>query len=170
MDGHNVDIGEDNLKLYGRLHASYSDIFHANYCAKILLKKNMHGWPWSRRGTIYLQQKTFTTSLVVSYCRPFTRSKGWPNFPKEILNYDAGDWKLHESLLTTRHQIYAHSDSASYNFQPVSWPAIDTVITQEPAFRLPSEDATRLCSMAAKVLPRIQERMTELFAHKSHDI
>lgn len=170
MSESDVDIGEENLKLYGRLHASYSDIGHADYCAEILLRRNMHGWPWSRRGTIYSQQKAFTTSLVVSYCRPFTCSRGWPAFPKELLDYEEDDWKLHHGLLSRRHQVYAHSDSTSYGFQPVRWPAVDTVITEEPAFRVSAQEATRLRSMAAKVLPRICVRLNELFAHKTHGI
>lgn len=45
MAGHDVDIGEENLKLYGKLHASADDIAFAKYCVGVILKRKRHGYP-----------------------------------------------------------------------------------------------------------------------------
>ncbi|WP_108819582.1 hypothetical protein [Pseudovibrio sp. Alg231-02] len=165
-----VDIGADNLKLYGKLYASAADIGIALYCVEMILKKKWHGFPWSRRGSIYNQQTVYTTSLVVSYCRPFTKSYGWPSFPEELLQYDDEENELHSELLTMRNQFYAHSDSCKFEFQPISTPAIDTVITTEPFRRISIKDAKRLQQMCFKVRSRISWRMQTLFAHKTRPL
>jgi hypothetical protein len=94
------------------------DLSMAQHYAGHLIKKGWHSAPYERRGSIYMQQSAFTTSLIVSYARPFTKSKGWPSFPKEFMNYDEGARSLHEKLMNLRHQVYAHSDSSQHSIRP----------------------------------------------------
>src|SRR5438445_12970197 len=101
----------DKKALYARLYFSAQDFWYAKSYALHLIKKGWHSAPYERRGTIYMQQSAFTTSLIVSYARPFTRSNGWPKFPERFVQYDAQETLLHQRLLDLRHQVYAHSDS-----------------------------------------------------------
>lgn len=104
--------------LYERLYVSALDLGAARQYAVHLLKKGWHFAPYDRRGSIYMQQSAFTTSLVVSYARPFTRGEGWPPFPPEFRQYSAAEIALHEHLMLLRHKVYAHSDSSSYTVKP----------------------------------------------------
>lgn len=110
-----VQINEDDQKLYGRLLVSHDDIAFAQYCAGVLLKKGWHNQPWERRGTAYEQQAAYTTALVTAYGRPFTRSKGWPALPESLITYNHQEKKLHHQIMKLRHTVYAHSDSTSYS-------------------------------------------------------
>ena len=105
-------------KLYERLHVSFLDLGLARQYAAHLIKNWWHSAPYERRGSIYMQQSAFTTSLVVSYARPFKGSRGWPPFPKEFWQYDQAQCALHAHLIGLRDQVYAHSDSSRYTVKP----------------------------------------------------
>ena len=95
-----VPLSAANKKIYSKLFVSISDIEIARYCAGVILKKGWHTHPFERRGTIYLQQAAFTTALVTSYARPFTQSKGWPRFPKDLIAaYSGKELALHDRLI-----------------------------------------------------------------------
>jgi len=142
--------------LYERLYISANDFNMAKQYAEHLLKKGWYSAPYERRGSIYMQQSAFTTSLIVSYARPFTNSKGWPPFPDEFINYSEKEDQLHKKLISLRHQVYAHSDSNKYSIQPYK---IDedvlTDIVGEP-FRMLSSDE---CKLVVKMISDIQSSL-----------
>lgn len=134
--------------LYERLYVSSLDLSMARQYAGHLLKKGWHSAPYERRGSIYMQQSAFTTSLVVSYARPFTRGDGWPPFPREFRQYGSAESTLHEHLMTLRHKVYAHSDSSSYTVTPWRIDAeLLTDIQGTPFLRLSKAECELVVSM-----------------------
>lgn len=149
-----------DLNLFRRLHVSLADIRSARFCAGVLLKNGWHHTPWERGGTIYDRQSAFTTALVVSYGRPFTTSKGWPQFPDRLLDaYEAGDKVLHRQLLDLRGTVYAHSDSTSYDIRPS--PKHYT-IQHFPSMMITASDCKQFQRMTLALIKRIRERYDEL--------
>ena len=152
-------------KLYSKLYVSSSDIAFARYCARVILKEGWHAQPWERRGTVYQQQAAFTTALVTAYARPFTRSKGWTKFPKDLIAaYIGQELALHHRLIKLRHAVYAHSDSASYSIRPWRSKNFSTDIVGAPVLRITSEDATLFEAMSTKLLLSIDVKMKALLA------
>ena len=155
--------GEDR-KLYGRLLVSHDDIAFAQYCAGVLLKKGWHNQPWERRGTVYEQQAAYTTALVTAYGRPFTRSKGWPSLPENLITYNNQERILHDQIIKMRHTVYAHSDSASYAILPGCIGTMTAAIIRRPALRITAPDATLFLAMSGKLLSSINARIESLLA------
>ena len=110
-----IHLPDDDAKLYSRLHVSSLDLDLAKYCVGVILKKGWHYQPWEKRGTIYLQQSTFTSALVTAYARPFTESHGWPKFPPDLKEFDGEENKLHDQLIELRNTIYAHSQQELFD-------------------------------------------------------
>ncbi|MDH5180299.1 MAG: hypothetical protein OEZ39_13400 [Gammaproteobacteria bacterium] len=149
--------------LYERLYVSLNDLHMAKQYAEWLIKKGWHSAPYERRGSIYMQQSAFTTSLIVSYCRPFTKSKGWPKLPSEFVVYSAEESVLHRKIMDLRHQVYAHSDSEKYSIRP--WKISEDVFTDivgEPFRRVSADECAKLVKMIAGVSKRIRPRLTVL--------
>ena len=165
-----VPLSPANKKLYSRLFVSSSDIAFAQYCASVILKKGWHAQPWERRGTVYQQQAAFTTALVTAYVRPFTRSKGWPELPKDLVAaYSGREEAFHKHLIKLGHTVYAHSASESYSIQP--WRNfvgdLPADIVSAPALRLTREEATLFQAMSSKLLASIRTRMKALLSAAS---
>ncbi|MCH9052742.1 MAG: hypothetical protein IIA72_16995 [Proteobacteria bacterium] len=157
-----MDINEKNKELYSRLFVSCSDIHFARQCARHILKKGWHCDPWERRGTIYFQQSVYTTALIVSYARPFTKSAGWPSFPTRLLQYTEAERGLHKKLLKLRNKIYAHSDSESYSIRPYRSGSYSVDIVGEPFLKISEDEAVQFLEMTAKGLASIEDRMQQL--------
>src|SRR5664280_3312425 len=109
-----IKLEDQDAALYSRLYVSSLDLDFAGYCLGVLLEKGWHYQAWERPGRIYKQQSAFTSALVIAYGRPFTTSKGWPQFPAELKDFDLEESALHEHMMELRHTIYAHSDSKHY--------------------------------------------------------
>ena len=149
-------------RFYKRLYISKEDLGMADQFAAFILKKGWHHDPWQRRGTIYLHQSAFTSSLVVFYSRPFTRSNGLPDFPKRLLKYNETEDDLHNKMIQLRHQVYAHSDDVSYKVQPFSIKGYPTAVLGAPFFKLSSSEVEMLRTMIGKVLKEIDDELREL--------
>jgi hypothetical protein len=149
--------------LYERLYVSAMDLGMARQYAAYLLKKGWHSAPYERRGSIYMQQSAFTTALVVSYARPFTRGDGWPPFSQEFRQYGFAESTLHERLMTLRHKVYAHSDSSSYTVKP--W-RIDSDLLADiqgtPFLRLSMAECELIVSMINGVHNLLRPRLKVL--------
>jgi hypothetical protein len=143
---------------------SSDDIAIAQFCAGVLLKKGWHANPWERRGAVYQQQTAFTTTLITAYARAFTRSRGWPKFPNEIISYDDNESALHCHILTLRHQVYAHSDSIRYSITPFSMREVPITIIRRPALRLTVPEVNLFLTMTDKLLSAIKEKMQSIIA------
>ncbi len=149
-------------RFFKRLYITRQDLGMAAQFAAFILKKGWHNNPWERRGTIYLQQSAFTSSLIIFYSRPFTRSKGLPDFPKRLLKYNALEHTLHDKLIQLRHKVYAHSDDSSYKVQPFSINGFPTAILNAPFFKLLRPDVEMLQSMIEKIFKEIDVKLAEL--------
>ncbi len=158
-----IQLGEENAKLYSKHYVSRVDIGFARSCAAMLLKKGWHAQPWERRGTIYFQQSAFTSALVVAYCRPFTKTNGWKRLSFEMIAPNAEETALHEQLRHLRDKAYAHSDSESYSVIPYDFAGFKSPMVSQPALRLSAEDLTLFQSMSRRLLDAINEKMNELW-------
>jgi len=149
-------------RLYKRLYISGEDLGMAAQFAAFILKKGWHFTPWERRGTIYLQQSAFTSSLIVFYARPFTRSDGLPDFPKKLLKYNDTENSLHDTIIKLRHKVYAHSDDSSYKVQPFSFNGFPTAILGAPFFKLSISEVETLQHMIGMTIAEIYRELQEL--------
>jgi hypothetical protein len=82
-----VELDPDQKRQRDKFRISCMDIAHALQCARFVIKKGWHSHEWERRGTIYLQQPAFTTSLVVSYARPFIPARGLSGLPARLIKW-----------------------------------------------------------------------------------
>ena len=128
------DESDPKYDLHKRLYISLEDFRLARECAHYLAKKRLHYFPYERRGSIYTIQAALTTTLIVAYCRPFTKSRGLPRIPNDLINFTDTQKKAHAKILRLRNQVYAHSDSLWYKVEP--WGSRDfiTSIITEPFF------------------------------------
>jgi hypothetical protein len=149
--------------LYERLYIAAQDFEMARQYAAFLTRKGWHSAPYERRGTVYMQQSAFTTALVVSYARPFTKSFGWPPLPNEIARYEEPDLEMHEYLLGLRHEVYAHSDSSRHRVRPFrigNESLTDLVGT--PFLRLSKFECEMVISMVTSKIKMIHPLLTQL--------
>ena len=153
---------EEADRLYKRIYISGEDLRMAAEFAAFILKKGWHFDPWERRGTIYLQQSAFTSSLIVFYSRPFTRSKGLPEFPKRLLKYGDEENELHDTIIQLRHKVYAHSDDTSYKVQPFSINGYPAAILGAPFFKLAKPEVEMLQRMIEKTIKEIHGELAQL--------
>lgn len=102
-----------NLELLKRLMISHADIQMA-LSAITFLEEVDHEETYSK---VELRRfKCYETTFIVSYSRPFTRSKGshFDRLPlKRIgVKWDADEAEMHARIKNLRDRIYAHSDEA----------------------------------------------------------
>lgn len=153
--------------LYSKLFVSRQDLGYASSCAAHLLKNGLHHKPWERRGGVYFRQSAFTTALIVSYARPFTKSRGWPNFPARLLTFSKDERGLHERLLDLRNQVYAHSDSNQYSIRPWRSGNFETDIVGAPFRFLEKAEVTALVPMIDNLCSGIDARLKAMRASAS---
>ncbi|MGR9438410.1 hypothetical protein ACU8V1_25880 (plasmid) [Rhizobium leguminosarum] len=158
-----IELDPHQKRQYDKLRISWMDIAHALQCARFLIKKGWHSFEWERRGSTYLQQSAFTTSLVVSYSRPFSTARSLPGLPSRLINWTNEEKALHDRILALRNEVYAHSDGASYSFQPWQSNGFTTVMESWPHRRLSKEDTLEFIVMAERILDALHERMTRIF-------
>lgn len=150
-------------KLHKRLYISNEDLRQAHGFAKYLLKKNLHYKPWEKRGDQYTIQVGLTSSLIVFYCRPFTRSIGLPDLPNELMHYNSEELQLHKKILELRHQVYAHSDGDRYNVRPYALNDISsTSIFSAPFYLLTREEVSIMDGMLSKLRKAVGDRQKEM--------
>lgn len=156
-------MGDNVNALYARLYVSTQDLSCARSYAQHLIKKGWHSAPYERRGTVYMQQSAFTTALVVSYCRPFTRGKGWPQFPERFVRYTVNEARLHRRILDLRHQVYAHSDSERYSIRPMKLGAdVFSDIVGAPFLMLKKEECELVVCMIDGICRLLQPELESL--------
>ncbi|RVH23021.1 hypothetical protein [Sinorhizobium meliloti] len=158
-----IDLEPHQKRQYDKLRISCMDIAHALQCARFLIKKGWHSFEWERRGSIYLQQSAFTTSLIVSYARPFTPARSLPGLPSRLIKWTEEEKALHDKIMSLRNEVYAHSDGTSYSFQPWQSEDFATIIERWPHRRLSKDDTLAFEAMAERILEALRERMTHIF-------
>ncbi|TIW75847.1 MAG: hypothetical protein E5V52_01435 [Mesorhizobium sp.] len=130
-------------RLYGKLHAARHDLAAAHSYGLFILKKGWNGHP---------------------YGRAFGGSRGWPQFPKELLDtYDTAEAALHMNVIRLRHQVYAHSDSQSYYVRP--WRSdYHSDIEQVPILEFDAASTQTLVTMSQKMMAAIGTAMHQIKA------
>ncbi len=156
-----VELSDHDHALYGKLHVSRSDISIARGCAFYIMRKKWHGNAFLRQGSVYLQQISFTTTMIVAYSRPFSPGKGNISFPARLLQYNDGEMSLHNRLLRLRRQEYAHSDSTTYEIIPLKGRFIKSVDMMSDTF-FTRDDLETFLLMTGQLLERVSERMEML--------
>jgi hypothetical protein len=157
-----IKLEAQNAALYSRLYVSSLDLDFAGYCLGVLLTKGWHYQAWERPGRIYKQQSAFTSAFVIAYGRPFTKSKGWPQFPSELMDFDSEESALHEHMMELRHTIYAHSDSKHYEVTPWRTTNFSTDILSALRPRITAKEAALLKRMISKLQVAIRHRMRKI--------
>lgn len=152
----------DPQKLFTRLYVSLEDLRHASSFAGYLLKKGLHFDPWERRWPTYVLQSAFTSSLIIFYSRPFTKSFGLPDFPANLLYYSKPETALHRKVLELRHQGYAHSDGSRYRIKPVRILGRASAVVGAPFFKLTRSQTERLQRMIGKTMAAIEHELEPL--------
>ncbi|WP_217574795.1 hypothetical protein [Mesorhizobium sp. GbtcB19] len=147
-----IDLPKAEKGLFDKLTVSCMDIGFAKQCAEHLLKKGWHSHQWQRRGSVYFQQSVYTTSLIVSYTRPFTKTRGLPDIPADWLDFSPDEERLHTALRNRRNTVYAHSDGSSYSFRPWKTEDFATIIEQVPSHLITKAEAELFVSMSARLL------------------
>jgi hypothetical protein len=153
----------EHPNLHNRLYVSRLDFEFALYCLGVLQKKGWHHRPFERRGTVYQQQSAFTSALVTAYARPFTKSKGWPDLPLELRQFDNREIKLHELMMELRHTIFAHSDSKHYTLFPLplgDGSSVDVLAGMWP--RLTEKQTVSLEKMINKLIEAITCKIEQI--------
>ncbi len=147
--------------LYGSLHVYREDISVARQCAAFLQKKNWHSPPFYRRGGAFLQQVSFTTTLVVAYARPFCVGKGNNQLPQRLIPYSPDELALHRQIISLRNKVYAHTDRDSYQIKPLKGKFIKSIDSlQYPHFSV--EETTKFLSMTGRLIASISARMENI--------
>ena len=85
--------------------------------ATFILEKNLH----DKKQTDYVRllHSAFNTTLIISYCRPFTRNWNRPGenpssleaYVKDVLT--AEEAELHKLIWNRRNQVYAHTQASA---------------------------------------------------------
>jgi hypothetical protein len=148
--------------LYGKLHISEQDIYVSRGCAVFLRKKGWHTPSLFRRGSIPIQQRSFTTTMIVAYSRPFMSGKGYPDFPTRLIKqYDVTENGLHRKFLSLRNEAFAHSDSKHHRVTPLKGDLVKSIDRLFDVSFSPEQIDTFL-NMTKSLLTRISARMEEI--------
>jgi len=148
-----LTFSDEDHRLYEKLDAAARDLHDSIAYGAFIMKKGWKAKPWSR-GSTYLQQSAFVTSMIVSYVRPFSTSYGWPKLPADYMDeYDETEKALHASVLNERNQLYAHTDSVSYPVKPWRSEYTSDIITFH-VLAMPYDDIILLAGMCRKISRR----------------
>lgn len=146
-------VKPDSLKKYSEFIVWAGDMRDASSFANYLLKNGLHFAPYAReiRWSTYMRQAAFTTSLVMAYCRPFTKSRNCSIYPIKKAGLSKIERAQHDFLLKSRNEIYAHSDVAIRRVRPVKIDAAYTAIETVPFLRLSRDETTIILSNIRKI-------------------
>jgi hypothetical protein len=150
-------------KQYAVLHVALEDLRQASFFAKHLQKKRWHRDPWEGRWPTYMHQSSYTTSLVVSYSRPFTPTRQGFKFPQKLLRvYNEEDVGLHWKILTLRNTVYAHTDLDLRSIRPIKIGKHTSAIEYLPPMKLFESEVIQILNMIQSISIKIIESMSAL--------
>ena len=111
----------DKSRLVKRVFQSLVDLNQAHECARQILRRDLYS---SQDPSDRALINCLLTALVVSYARPFMKSRGKTMLPKlpsgylEVLSEEQK--KLHKNLVDLRNQTQAHSDSKALDISIIT--------------------------------------------------
>jgi hypothetical protein len=97
----------------------------------------------------------YSLAFVVTYARPFTTARDWPDLQKDTLPYLPGaELELHARLLDERDQLWAHTDGRFFKAFAVKSPpfSIDTLNIQHKPHDFTPEELHLAQTMIPKAI------------------
>ncbi len=158
-----ASLSKRDRALYEKLYASHGDLGTARSCAEFILKWGWHTFSFMRRGRVPIQQIAFTTTMIVSYARPFSAGRGNINFPTRLLRYNEKEASFHARLIKLRNEQYAHSDASSISMRPLKGSVVKNIQSIRD-LRFPAGELKLFIEMTLGLCNRIQERLEEIHA------
>ncbi len=148
-----LEMADSEGALYERYTYAARDMEYALTFAQHLLSK---GWHFKfmhskRRAKTFHHQLAYVTALVITYCRPFTKSRNWPALDVADLVYSDVQLALHERMRKQRDQFFAHTDGEHFEAEPIaaSWGRGGAVLRM-PELMIEQEDLKALVVMLMK--------------------
>ncbi|QKK01287.1 MAG: hypothetical protein HND55_00690 [Pseudomonadota bacterium] len=159
-----MDPAERNAQqTYALLYAGQQDLSQAAFYADHLQSKGWYLEPWEGSWQDYLHQAAYVTSMVISYSRPFTESRGWPKFPKRILRVlDTEQKQLHRHLLDLRNEVYAHTDIAARKNRPITLGGQPSAIEVIPPLKCSADELMQVRILIRDISLEIERKLAEL--------
>ena len=151
----------DNHFRLSRLNMFLFDFNDARRFAQYILKRK---WPRvmnskSGSGLVHL---AFNTSLIISYSRPFHKSREGAGLPRARLNPDVAvlndaERAFHQRVLDNRDQAYAHSDAIEHEIE--GWDYGGSAVQFYKLVEPLTKDETRmLAAMIGKWIRHLEEQ------------
>jgi len=113
-----IDVDEDEFKLFNRLLLSYNDFKQAHEVASELIGNDYYDKYPENRHMVH----ALNLAAIVAYSRPFKVSRGQlalKTLPEDILSgFDEDKMKIHQQVLNDRDTMMAHSDADANNAIP----------------------------------------------------
>jgi len=156
-----ASLSKRDRALYEKLFASRGDIGTARSCAEFILKKGWHTYSFMRRGSVPIQQTAFTTTMIVSYARPFSAGRGNINFPNRLLRYNEKEASFHARLIKLRNEQYAHSDASTISVRPLKGSVVKSIQSIRD-LRFAAGELKLFIEMTTGLCNRIHERTEEI--------
>lgn len=154
----------NHLATFRLLYASRLDLSHAAFYADCLRENGLCYEPWEVAWHDYLHQGAYVTALVISYCRPFTESRGRLRFPKKILRVLNDEQKaMHHKLLDLRNNVYAHTDLALRNIRPISFEGKKHVSQIIPPMLFDVDELITIRVLIRVISLEINDRIDDLY-------
>lgn len=113
-----IDIDEDEFRLFNRLLLSYNDFKQAHEVASELLENGYYDDYPKNRTLVHALNLT----VIIAYSRPFKVSRGQlalKSLPEEVLSgFNQEQMEIHQQVLCDRDTMMAHSDADANNVFP----------------------------------------------------
>lgn len=113
-----IDVDEEEFRLFNRLLLSYNDFKQAHEVASELLKNGYYDDYPHNRTLVH----SLNLTVIVAYSRPFKVSRGQlalKSLPERVLSeFDHEQMEIHQQVLCDRDTMMAHSDADANNVLP----------------------------------------------------
>lgn len=113
-----IDVDEEEFRLFNRLLLSYNDFKQAHEIATMLLENDHYEKYPENRSLVH----ALNLAVIVAYSRPFKVSRGQlalKTLPGDVLSgFDEEQMKIHQQVLSDRDTMMAHSDADANNVIP----------------------------------------------------
>lgn len=162
------DALDDKKRLFKRVIHSLEDLQHAADCADQILRRDLHSVATDGDKLLL---KALSTSLIVSYGRPFSGNRASRDvqkmLPKTYLDsLSEGQIRLHKQLMEARHRDYAHSDPLGRDLT-VGATGTQGIVLAIPIMRnalapWPRETVQRVRDLISVLLAKLSEDYLEI--------
>lgn len=152
-----LEMSVADAKTYSALYVAARDLGAAAGYANYIRKKEWHGWPILRRGSVGVQQQAFTDALVLAYGRVWS-----PPILSDFTWKSLSDANQHARLLDARNKIVGHSAPTKYSVRPWVTREFSTHIFGAPHLHFPKRDLERVIKMISVLSVEIGRRRLQM--------